>query len=54
MSKKIIWTIVAVLVVVAVVAVVFLKPKTEANVEGTLEEIMAKVYEGIPAENLPT
>jgi len=53
MSKKIIWTIVAVLVVVAVVAVVFLKPKTEANVEGTLEEIMAKVYEGIPAENLP-
>ena len=55
MSKKLIWTIVAVVAVVAVavVAVVFLKPKTEANVEGTLEEIMAKVYEGIPAENLP-
>ena len=55
MSKKLIWTIVAVVAVVAVavVAVVFLKPKTEANVEGTLEEIMAKVYAGIPAENLP-
>lgn len=54
MSKKLIWTIVAVVAVVAVVcAVVFLKPKTEANVEGTLEEIMAKLYEGIPEENLP-
>ena len=54
MSKKLIWTIVAVVAVVAVVcAVVFLKPKTEANVEGTLEEIMAKLYAGIPAENLP-
>ena len=55
MSKKLIWTIVAVVavIVVAVVSVVFLKPKTEANVEGTLEEIMAKVYAGIPEENLP-
>ena len=55
MSKKLIWTIVAVVAVlaVAIVAVVLLKPKTEANVEGTLEEIMAKVYAGIPAENLP-
>ena len=55
MSKKLIWTIVAVVAVVAVavVAVLFLKPKTEANVEGTLEEIMAKLYAGIPAENLP-
>jgi len=55
MSKKLIWTIVAVVAViaVAVVAVVFLKPKAEANVEGTLEEIMAKLYAGIPAENLP-
>ena len=54
MSKKLIWTIVAVVAVVAVVcAVVFLKPKTEANVEGTLEEIMTKLYAGIPAENLP-
>ena len=55
MSKKLIWTIVVVVAVIAiaVVAVVFLKPKTEANVEGTLEEIMAKVYAEIPAENLP-
>jgi len=55
MSKKLIWTMVAVVAVVAVavVAVVFLKPKAEANEEGTLEEIMANVYEGIPAENLP-
>ena len=54
MSKKLIWTIVAVVAVVAVVcAVVFFKPKTEANVEGTLEEIMGKLYAGIPAENLP-
>ena len=55
MSKKLLWTIVAVVAVlaVAVCAVVFLKPETEANVEGTLEEIMAKVYAGIPEENLP-
>ena len=55
MSKKLIWTIVAVAVILVVVilAVVFLKPKTEANVEGTLEEIMAKLYAGIPEENLP-
>ena len=39
MSKKLIWTIVAVVAVVAVVcAVIFLKPKTEANVVGTPEE----------------
>ena len=55
MSKKLIWTIVAVVAVVAVavVAVVFLKPKTEANVEGTLEEIMTKLYAGISEDNLP-
>ena len=54
MSKKLIWTIVAVVAVVAiaVVAVVFLKP-VEKNVEGTLEEIMASVYAGISEENLP-
>lgn len=54
MSKKLILTIVAVVAVAAIVvaAVVFLKP-VEKNVEGTLEELMAKVYEGIPAENLP-
>ena len=55
MSKKLIWTIVAVVAVVAVavVAVVLLKPKAEANVEGTLEEIMAKLYAGISEDNLP-
>ena len=54
MSKKVLWTIIAVVAVVAiaVVAVVFLKP-VEKNVEGTLEEIMAKVYAGISEENLP-
>ena len=54
MSKKLIWTIVAIVAVVAiaVVAVVFLKP-VEKNVEGTLEDIMAKVYAGISEENLP-
>jgi len=29
------------------------KGTSEGNVEGTLEEIMTKVYEGIPEENLP-
>ena len=55
MSKKVIWTIVAVVAVVAiaVVAVFFLGGKTEKNVEGTLTELMAKVYAGIPEENLP-
>ena len=54
MSKKVLWTIIAVVAVVAiaVVAVVFLKP-VEKNVEGTLEDIMAKVYAGISEENLP-
>ena len=54
MSKKLIWTIIAIVAVVAiaVVAVIFLKP-AEKNVEGTLEEIMTKVYAGIPQEELP-
>ena len=56
MSKKVIWTIVAVVAVIAVAVGVVLFINTNkkvANVEGTLEELMAKVYEGIPAENLP-
>ena len=54
MSKKVLWTIVVVVAVVAVaVAVFFLGGKTEKNVEGTLEDIMAKVYAGISEENLP-
>ena len=53
MSKKLIWTIVVVVAVIAVVAVVFFLNPANKNVEGSLEEIMAKVYEGIPEENLP-
>ena len=55
MSKKKIAIIIAVVILVAalVAAVIFLLPKAEPNVEGTLEEIMDKVYAGIPAENLP-
>ena len=53
MSKKVIITIAAIAVVVAVAAVFIFAGKGEKNVEGTLEEIMAKVYEGIPEENLP-
>ena len=53
MSKKIIIIVAAIVVVLAVVAVFVFAGKGEKNVEGTLEEIMAKVYEGIPQENLP-
>ena len=53
MSKKIIIIVAAIVVVLAVVAVLVFAGKGEKNVEGTLEEIMAKVYEGIPQENLP-
>ena len=52
MSKKTIWTIVVAVAIVAV-GVVILLLNTEKNVEGTLEEIMTKLYAGIPAENLP-
>lgn len=54
MSKKVIWAIIAVITVIAIaiIAVIFLKP-TEKNVEGTLEELMVRIYDGIPAENLP-
>ena len=52
MSKKLIWTIVAVVAVIAI-AVVVIMTSANKNVEGSLEEIMAKVYEGIPEENLP-
>ena len=52
-KKKIAIIAVAVVVVIAAVvaAVVLLKP--EANVEGTLEEIMAKVYAGFGEDELP-
>lgn len=62
MSKKLI-IIISIIVVVVIAAVVlprvivsFTKPAGETpteNVEGTLEEIMTKVYAGIPEENLP-
>ena len=52
-KKKIAIIAVAVVVVIAAVvaAVVLLKP--EANVEGTLEEIMTKVYAGFGEDELP-
>ena len=55
MSKKVLWTIVAVVavLVVAVGVVLFMNTNKVANVEGTLEDIMAKVYAGISEENLP-
>ena len=54
MSKKVIWTIVVVIAVLAVaVAIFFLGGKTVKNVEGTLEELMIKVYANISEENLP-
>ena len=57
MSKKLI-IIIAIIAVVAIAAValgvVLTKDKpAEGNVEGTLEEIMEKIYAGIPEENLP-
>ena len=53
MSKKLIWTIVAVVAVAAIVVVVFFLKPTEKNVEGKLEDLMLKLYAGIPEENLP-
>ena len=54
-KKNIIIAVVAVVViaVAAVAAFVLFKPKAEANIAGTLEEIMGKVYAGIPQERLP-
>ena len=55
MSKKVIWTIIAVVAVVAIAVgvVLFMNTNKVANVEGTLEELMTKIYAGIPEENLP-
>ena len=54
MSKKMIWTIAIIaVVVVAIIVVVALNSNKSGNVSGTLEELMAKVYEGIPEEELP-
>lgn len=52
MSKKIMGIIILVVAIVAVVvAVLFTKPEKE--ISGTLEEIMEKVYDNIPEEELP-
>lgn len=56
MSKKNIITVVVAIVIIAVAvvaAMVLFKPKAEANIAGTLEEIMEKVYAGIPEDKLP-
>ena len=58
MLKKIIMVIVTILVLVVVAGTVmavitYFTEEPVKNVEGTLEEIMTKVYAGIPEENLP-
>lgn len=54
MKKKVLVSlaIIAVLVII-IVGVVLLKPAKVENIEGTLEEIMTKVYAGIENEELP-
>ena len=54
MSKKSIIAIIVVVLLVAAVAVgAFFFMSTEKNVEGTLEEIMTKLYAGIGEDELP-
>jgi len=55
MSKKTILIIVIAVVIIAalVVGVLALTSHKVKNIEGTLEEIMARVYTGIPEEELP-
>ncbi len=55
MSKKTISIIIIAVVIIAalVVGVMLFKNNEVKNIEGTLEEIMAKVYNGIPEEELP-
>jgi len=53
MSKKIIIIVAAIVVVLAVVAVFLFTGKSEKNVEGTLEDLMTKLYAGISEDNLP-
>ena len=50
-TLKIIIILVAVLLGIGMIAI--LVPKQEKNIEGTLDEIMTKVYAGIAEENLP-
>jgi len=52
--KKILLPVIIIIAVLLGAAVgVLLLPKGEKNIEGTLEEIMTKVYAGIPQEELP-
>jgi len=53
MSKKIIVIVAIVLVIIAAVGCIVIFAGKEKNVEGSLEEIMTKLYEGIDENNLP-
>ena len=52
MSRKIIIVIAIIVLIAVIIGAVFLL-KREKNVEGTLEEIMTKIYAGISEEELP-
>lgn len=52
MSKKIIIAIAIIVLIAVIIGAVFLL-KREKNVEGTLEEIMTKIYAGISEDELP-
>ena len=53
MKKILIPVIIIIAVLLGAAVGVLLMPKAEKNIEGTLEEIMTKVYAGIPQEELP-
>ena len=54
MSKKLITVLSIILVLIAAVGcIVIFAGKKEKNVEGSLEDVMAKLYEGIDENNLP-
>jgi hypothetical protein len=53
MSKKVLGIIIFVVIIIAAVVCVCLLIKPEKEISGTLEEIMEKVYAGIPQEELP-
>ena len=54
MNKKVIGIIAIIIVVIALIFVFSNKDKNkQPNVEGSLEEIMAKLYDGIPEDELP-
>ena len=52
MSKKIIIAVAIIVLIALIIGAVFLL-KREKNVEGTLEEIMTKIYAGISEDELP-